>query len=86
MSNSLSYQQEYFVVLETNQPEQFLTKYELRQKLQTVLEKIPLQDLPVDLQKFDCVLTRSQNLIDTSCELDIGEGEYLQWYAVRLEK
>jgi hypothetical protein len=25
-------------------------------------------------------------LIDTSCELDVGLGQYLQWYAVRLEK
>jgi hypothetical protein len=25
-------------------------------------------------------------LLDTSCNLDVGPGEYLQWYAVRLEK
>ena len=86
MSDSLIYQQEYFVVLETHKPEYFLTKSELQQKLQTVLEKISLQDMQVDLQKLDCVFTQSQNLIDTSCELYVGEGEYLQWYAVRLEK
>ncbi|NRB06806.1 MAG: chlororespiratory reduction protein 7 [Richelia sp.] len=86
MPNPLMYQEEDFVVLETNQPEQFLTKSELQEKLQAVLEKISPQDLPVDLHKFDSVFIQSQYLIDTSCELDVGEGEYLQWYAVRLEK
>ncbi|MBC6436026.1 chlororespiratory reduction protein 7, partial [Nostoc sp. HG1] len=25
-------------------------------------------------------------LLDTTCKLDIAPGQYLQWYAVRLEK
>ncbi|MDJ0620610.1 MAG: chlororespiratory reduction protein 7 [Calothrix sp. MO_192.B10] len=86
MPDPLMYEQEHFVVLETNQPEQFLTKSELQQKLQGILEQMNLQDLPMDLQKFDSVVKQSQHLIDTSCELDVGAGEYLQWYAVRLEK
>jgi hypothetical protein len=86
MPNPLMYQQDNFVVLETNQPEQFMTTPELMEKLKTVLQRLNAQDLPPDLQKFATVEAQAQALIDTSCELDIGPGQYLQWYAVRLEK
>ncbi|MEH2087191.1 chlororespiratory reduction protein 7 [Nostoc sp.] len=86
MPDSLMYQQDHFVVLETNQPEQFMTPSELLEKLKITLQQLIIQDLPPDLQKFDTVETQAQYLIDTSCELDIGPGQYLQWYAVRLEK
>ncbi|MDZ7992767.1 MAG: chlororespiratory reduction protein 7 [Nostoc sp. EfeVER01] len=86
MPDSLMYQQDNFVVLETNQPEQFMTPSELLEKLKITLQQLIIQDLPPDLQKFDTVETQAQYLIDTSCELDIGPGKYLQWYAVRLEK
>ncbi|BCL36941.1 hypothetical protein NSMS1_33880 [Nostoc sp. MS1] len=80
------YQQDNFVVLETNQPEQFLTTEELLEKLKEELQKIDISDLPLELQQFDSLQAQAQHLIDTSCELDIGAGKYLQWYAVRLEK
>ncbi|WP_341524944.1 chlororespiratory reduction protein 7 [Nostoc sp. UHCC 0302] len=86
MPNPLMYQQDNFVVLETNLPEQFLTASELLEKLKKTLEKLTFQDLSPDLQKFDTVEAQAQYLLDTSCELDIGPGQYLQWYAVRLEK
>ncbi|MBE8967236.1 chlororespiratory reduction protein 7 [Nostocales cyanobacterium LEGE 12452] len=86
MPDSLMYQQDNFVVLETNQPEQFMTPSELLEKLKITLQQLIIKDLPPDLQKFDTVETQAQYLIDTSCELDIGPGKYLQWYAVRLEK
>ncbi|MFN6463572.1 MAG: chlororespiratory reduction protein 7 [Nostoc sp. DedVER02] len=86
MPDPLMYQQDNFVVLETNQPEQFLTPSELLQKLKTTLQKLSSQDLPPDVQKFDTFEAQAQYLLDTSCELDIGTGQYLQWYAVRLEK
>ncbi|MDM9582945.1 chlororespiratory reduction protein 7 [Nostoc sp. GT001] len=86
MPDSLMYQQDNFVVLETNQPEQFMTPSELLEKLKITLQQLIIQDLPPDLQKFDTVETQAQYLIDTSCELDISSGKYLQWYAVRLEK
>ncbi|MBD2300453.1 chlororespiratory reduction protein 7 [Nostoc sp. FACHB-87] len=86
MPDSLMYQQDNFVVLETNQPEQFLTASELFDKLKTVLQTINSQDLPPDLQNIESLEARVQYLIDTSCELDVGAGQYLQWYAVRLEK
>ncbi|MFM6157327.1 MAG: chlororespiratory reduction protein 7 [Cuspidothrix sp.] len=86
MPNPLMYQEDHFVVLETNQPEQFFTVAELLTKLQETLLTIPNEDLPPDLQRFPSVTEQAQYLIDTSCSLDVGTGEYLQWYAVRLEK
>ncbi len=86
MPDPLMYQNDNFVVLETNQPEQFLTTSELLEKLKEVLQKTELSTLSFDLQKFDSVEKQAQYLLDTSCELDLGPGQYLQWYAVRLEK
>lgn len=86
MPDSLMYQQDHFVVLETNQPEQFLTQSELLEKLKTTLQQLVIQDLPPDLQRFDTAEAQAQYLLDTTCELDIAPGQYLQWYAVRLEK
>jgi Protein CHLORORESPIRATORY REDUCTION 7 len=79
------YDEDTFVVLETNQPEQFLTVAELLEKLKAVLSSTP-EDLPQDLQKFSSVEAQAKYLIDTYCELDVGPGKFLQWYAVRLEK
>jgi hypothetical protein len=86
MPDYLMYQQDNFVVLETNQPEQFLTASELLEKLKKVLQGINLEDLSPELQNIDSLENKAQYLIDTSCELNIGSGQYLQWYAVRLEK
>ncbi|WP_414528386.1 chlororespiratory reduction protein 7 [Nodularia chucula] len=86
MPDSIMYHQDNFVVLETDQPEQFLTTEELLDKLKLVLETISYEDLSPDLQKIASVTAQAQYLIDTSCELDIGRGKYLQWYVVRLEK
>jgi hypothetical protein len=79
------YDEDTFVVLETNQPEQFLTAAELLEKLKVVLAS-GQEDLSPDLQKFSSVEAKAKYLIDTYCELDVGPGKFLQWYAVRLEK
>lgn len=79
------YDEDTFVVLETNQPEQFLTAAELLEKLKVVLAS-GQEDLPPDVQKFSSVEAQAKYLIDTYCELDVGPGNFLQWYAVRLEK
>ena len=84
MTDSLMYQEEHFVVLETNEPEQFLTVKELRKKLKS--ELLQQSQVSRDLQKFASVEEQVQYLIDTSCELDVGRDRFLQWYAVRLEK
>ena len=86
MADPLMYQEDDFVVLETNQPETFLTASELQKKLEEILRQIKFEDLPADLQKFESSQARAKHLLDTSCELDLGPEKYLQWYAVRLEK
>lgn len=85
MPDPLMYEQNMFVVLEPNQPEQFLTPAELLAKFEQILAQRQ-QDLPRDLQKFASIQEQAQYLLDTSCDLDVGSGQYLQWYAVRLEK
>ncbi|MBD2774879.1 chlororespiratory reduction protein 7 [Iningainema tapete] len=86
MPDPLMYRQDHFVVLETNQPEQFLTASELLTKLTSILQTMNFEDLPSDLRSFDSHQAQAQYLIDTSCDLDLGPDQYLQWYAVRLEK
>lgn len=85
MPDPLMYQEDIFVVLEPNQPEQFLTPPELLEKLKQLLSRRQ-QDLPRELQKFTSIEAQAQHLLDTSCEFDVEPGQYLQWYAVRLEK
>ncbi len=86
MPNSLMYEEDNFVVLETNQPEQFLTISELLEKLTNLLAETNPEDLAPDVREIPENNQKAQYLIDTTCELDIGRGKYLQWYAVRLEK
>ena len=85
MPDPLMYQQDVFVVLEPNQPEQFLTAAELLEKLKEILTQRQ-HDLPRDLQKISSIEAQAQYLLSTSCDLDVDPGQYLQWYAVRLEK
>jgi Protein CHLORORESPIRATORY REDUCTION 7 len=79
------YSEDHFVVLETNQPEQILTAAELLEKLQAILACRQTQ-LPRDLASLASVAAQAQYLLDTACNFDLSPGEYLQWYAVRLEK
>ncbi|MGB5593738.1 MAG: chlororespiratory reduction protein 7 [Crocosphaera sp.] len=85
MPNSIMYQEDGFVVLETDQNEQFLTSQELLEKLKTIL-LTRQDDLPRELQKFSSVETQAQYLMENFCDLDMGPDSYLQWYVIRLEK
>lgn len=85
MPDSIMYQQDHFVVLEANQPEQILTASELLVKLKVTLAHRQ-NDLPRDVQKFSTIEAQAKYLLETSCELDLEPGQFLQWYAVRLEK
>ena len=86
MADSLMFQEDDFVVLETNEPERFLTASELLEKLEGILQQIKSEDLPAELQRLESSQAQAKHLLDTSCELDLGPEQYLQWYAVRLEK
>lgn len=85
MVDPIMYQEDGFVILETDQPEKFLTKEELLAKLIDILQH-KQDDLPRDLQKFNSIEAQAKYLMETSCEFDIAPGEYLEWYVVRLEK
>ncbi len=79
------YESDTFVLLEPDQAEQFLTRTELLTKLEEILSQRQ-DDLPRDLQRFSSLSEQAEYLLDTSCELDMGPGAFLQWYVVRLEK
>jgi hypothetical protein len=81
----MMYQEDAYVVLEPNQPEQFLTAAELLEKLKPLLAERQ-DDLPADLAKFSDLEAQARHVMETSCELDVGPEQYLQWYVVRLEK
>jgi Protein CHLORORESPIRATORY REDUCTION 7 len=84
---ALLHQEDYFVVLETDQPEQILTAAETHAKLTQVIVARG-DDMPpgLGLEQFETAPEQAQFLLDTVCELALGPDEYLQWYAVRLEK
>lgn len=85
MPDSIMYQEDAYVLLEPNQPEQILMSEELLEKLKAVLADRQ-DDLPQDLQHFATVDEQAKFLMETACELDVGPNSYLQWYVVRLEK
>ena len=85
MSDSLMFNNDAYVLLETDRPEQLLTPAEMYDKLKEIVVKFA-DDLPDDVRRINGVDERVRYLLDTSCELDLAPGEYLQWYAVRLEK
>ncbi|MDX2244478.1 MAG: chlororespiratory reduction protein 7 [Leptolyngbyaceae cyanobacterium bins.302] len=79
------YDSDTFVLLEPNQPEQFLTVDELLKKLEAVLATRQ-DDLPRELQQFSTVQEQARYLLEAYCDFDVAPGQYMQWYAVRLEK
>ena len=85
MSNSIMYQEDGFVVLEPDQPEQILTSQELLEKLKGILVNRQ-EDLPRELEKFTTVERQAEYLMENFCDLDMGSDSYLQWYVIRLEK
>ncbi|PSB23877.1 chlororespiratory reduction protein 7 [Stenomitos frigidus] len=85
MPDPRMYESDTFVLLESGRSEEFLSTAELLDKLKAALSQRQ-DDLPRDLQRFTSLQEQAQYLLETSCELDVGPSEFLQWYAVRLEK
>lgn len=85
MTDSLMFNNEAYVFLETDRPEQIFTPAEMFAKLKEIAIA-SADDLPLDVQEITGVDERAQYMLDTICELHLVPGEYLQWYAVRLEK
>jgi predicted RNA-binding protein with EMAP domain len=84
MPDSIMYQEDAYVVLEPDKPEEFLAAEELLEKLKGILQQ--QEELPRYLRKFATVEEQARYLMETSCEFDLAPGQYLQWYVVRLEK
>ena len=79
------YQEDGYIVLESDCEEQFMTAQDLQEKLVNLL----LLDeviVPRELEQFETPELQAQHLLDNYFELDIGADKYLQWYVVRLEK
>lgn len=85
MADSIMYQEDGYVVLESDQVEQFLTTAELKTKLVNMLSLDEVL-VPRELEQFDSVHLQAEHLLENYFELDIGADKYLQWYVVRLEK
>lgn len=85
MPDPIMYQEDAYVVLETNQPEQFMEAAELKTKLASLLQQSEVI-IPRELEQFESPELQAQHLLNNYFELDIGADRYLQWYVVRLEK
>jgi hypothetical protein len=85
MPDPIMYQEDGYIVLETDCPEKFMTYSELQAKLVDFLSTEEAI-VPRELEQFDSVQLQAQHLIENYFDLDIGADKYLQWYVVRLEK
>ncbi len=84
MADPLMYSEDHYVVLRPGQGEDFLTAADMLSLLTTIVEQHP-QALPPGLPDGSSQ-DQAQLLLDRVCELELGEQDWLQWYAVRLEK
>jgi len=82
MSDPLIRAVDHYVVLEPGEPERLLSAAETLDWLQIWLQRLEL--LPQDLQSEPSLSSAAQRLIDTACELEVGRGLSVQWFAVRL--
>jgi hypothetical protein len=85
MADSMMYQEDAYVVLESDHEEQFMTAQELQDKLVNLL-LLEEMIIPRELEQFETPELQARHLLDNYFELDIGADKYLQWYVVRLEK
>ena len=83
MSDPLIRDSDHYVVLEPGQPERLLSAADTLVWLQNWLQSLDV--LPEDLQSQNSLVSAAQRLLDTACELEVGPGLCLQWFAVRLE-
>ncbi len=85
MPDSIMYQEDGYVVLEADQPEEFLTPEELQNKLKKILLSGQVT-IPRELTQFESIEEQTKHLMENYFELDVGEDQFLQWYVVRWEK
>jgi Protein CHLORORESPIRATORY REDUCTION 7 len=85
MPDPIMYQEDGYVVLESDQPEKLMNSAELQAKLVDLLGREEVI-IPRELEKFESTKLKAQHLVENYFELDIGADQYLQWYAIRWEK
>ncbi len=85
MTDSLMFQEDDYVVLTPGQPEEILTAAEMLARLEITLAATQL-NLPTDVSSKTSIAAQAAYLLVNYCELDLDNGQYLHWYAVRLEK
>ena len=83
MPDPIMYQEDGYVVLRHDQPEQIMEPDEIRQFFTDLFAKQP-DLLPSELATLPPA-DQLTKLLEDYCELDIPDG-FLQWYAVRFEK
>lgn len=85
MTDPRLYEQNNFVLLESGRPEEILTVDELKEKLAHFIETYP-DDVPEDIATVEGIDQQVQSLVDSYCELTLGPSQFVQWFAIRLEK
>jgi len=83
MSDPLIRELDHYVVLEPGAGERILSAAETRSWLAFHLET--LTQLSPDLAGLPGTRERAERLLETACELELGPGRTIQWFAVRLE-
>jgi Protein CHLORORESPIRATORY REDUCTION 7 len=85
MTDSLMFQEEDYVVLRAGAAEEICSAAEVVAELKHLLLENRDLDLPIDVTQKP-PLDQASYLLSNYCELDLGNGRYIQWYAIRLEK
>ncbi len=85
MADPIMYQEDAYIVLEADQPEQFMSAIELQTKLENLLSTDTIE-IPRELTKLSSLSEQANYLRENYFELDVGDNKFLQWYVVRLEK
>jgi hypothetical protein len=83
MSDPLLRELDHYVVLEPGGGDRILSAAETLHWLAAHLEK--LAEPPADLACLPDAAARAARRLSTACELDLGPGLAIQWFAVRLE-
>ncbi|MEO1802815.1 MAG: chlororespiratory reduction protein 7, partial [Cyanobacteria bacterium J06629_2] len=71
MPDPIMYQEDGFVVLESDQPEQFMNAAELKTKLADLLQQEDVI-IPRELEQFESPELQAQHLLDNYFELDVS--------------
>ena len=83
MADPLLRELDHYVVLEPAGAERILTADETLAWLEGHLRG--LAAVPTDLADLADGAARARRLLDTACELELGPGLAISWFAVRLE-